>query len=105
MSSYKESQCLSCDKLNKYSLKKQMTIMFSASYGTFLFLMFIVCISIVIGTNDTVRRDSENALKDQINRSVQKVMNGKLSWFTEFLTIGKEGFLNIYGLAMRDTYY
>ena len=57
-------------------LSKQMIIKFGLVFGLFILAMLIICISIVIGTNNTVKKDSENALYSQIERNVKKVIAG-----------------------------
>lgn len=95
---------MACDWLNKYSLRKQMIILFSISYGVFLLIMVVTCLGTTIGTNNTVKNDAKDALISQINRNVKKVITGNAEWYTEMLNIGKEGFLIQYALAMSDTY-
>lgn len=90
--------------LRNYPLRKQILIEFILSYGVFQILMLIICISIFVGTNATIKNKAENSLFGQIDRHVTKTVNGNSRWFAEKLNIGKEGFLYPYLFAGSDVY-
>lgn len=91
-------------KLAKYTLRQQLLGLAGVSFTVLLLITLITCIGLLVGTNNSVRSDAEDALVDQIRRNTEKVLEGSSTWFVDKLNAGHEGFLNIYTFADGDTY-
>lgn len=93
-----------CQCINKKSLRCQMIIYYTLSYGIFLTIMVLICIGVVTFTNVFTYVSAYTALNDQTKKNVINIMNSGSNLYAKILDNAGEGFVKIFANAMSDTY-